>query len=460
MSGQHRATAQMGRRQRYFPNGSTVEVMARTHRATRLLRPSAASNALFVGVIGEALRRFGDWIQVHDIGGLSTHYHKALTLACQAAFEAYMQFVQSQLAVKLGLEVDWQAKLWGGRYSAGVVCESAQPLRRDYIWGQGLPERLFESPLDNPCVNSISALAAGEFALKGVWISKTRLSEAGVDWHDHERRAAFEEPREVPLHPWPMDRGKSRAQRQADAIEGAARLTAAQAKARGRRRVFGADRMRAVHPHTRTKNPQIGTGCPLVWGTAEEEATFKAAYAAEIEKRDRLMDDLVAGLNPEAWPEGLAMHSVLRVALRRRTAQAAKIRANLKAAGLEHLAEEAAAGWPALTRWVEPMPVVAPFVPPAVTWTRRMVRRQRPRGERVRLRARRRATAGRWADRRARQRQRRARSRLARRATQVVRVVRWFQVSAAGAGLRPVRVLVWRPVDGRAAEDGDGAADA
>ncbi|MCB9524100.1 MAG: hypothetical protein H6702_12135 [Myxococcales bacterium] len=378
---------------RYYPGVVTLEVMTRVLEARRLLRPSAELNDLVLGVIGRVLARHAATVRLHELSFLSTHYHAAFTATCQAAAAAFMRDLNSALAKKVGLACDWEAKIWGQRYSGTVLHESAQPVRQQYIVEQGLPENLFASPADNPCVNSISAKARGNFELEGTWYDKTAMSKAGVPWHSP-RRAEFGEKVTVPLHPWPFEQRwtKTRRQREAKAlIDQSTQAHATRREAEGVE-VLGADRMRAADPRSQTGSPQTGTGAPRVRGTAQEVADYLAGYAEGMEARERALDAAAETLDLTGWGDDFAVPGPLEVALRRTAEQRAKVAANLAKAG--HGAESD-----------DPVPP-APYVPTfaeleakaadarralkTFTRTRRMKRRQQARNARVRLGARRR----------------------------------------------------------------------
>ena len=379
----------MARPCRYYPGVVTLEVMTRTLEAARLLRPSEALNDVVLGVFGHVLERHADTVRLHELGSLSTHYHSGLTATCRAAAAAFMRDLNSALAKKVGLECDWNAKVWGQRYSGTVLYESAQPERQIYIAEQGLPENLFASPEDNPCVNSISAKARGVFELEGTWYDKTAMSKAGVAWHS-ERRAEFGRRVTVPLHPWPFEARWTKAKRQREAkalIERSVKHHRARREAEGAG-LYGADRMRQADPRSRTKAPQTGTSAPQVRGTPEEIAEYQANYAKGMEARQLALEAAAEALDLKGWGDDFAVPGPLEAARRRAAEQRAKVAANLAKAG--HPGD---AGPPPLT-----IPTFAELEARAAarkavktyTRTRRMKRRQHATGARVRLRARRR----------------------------------------------------------------------
>src|SRR5262245_54852756 len=123
----------MPRPLRFVPAGCLVEVTVRTIHGRLLLRPGRAANALVVGVIGRAQRRYG--MRIHGLAALSNHFHALLSPDSPQQLAAFMQFVNGNLARELGRLYGWREKFWARRYRAIVVSheEEAQVERLRYI---------------------------------------------------------------------------------------------------------------------------------------------------------------------------------------------------------------------------------------------------------------------------------------------------------------------------------------
>ena len=180
----------MPRRLRFIPlEGSLVEVTTRTIQGRLLLRPSPELNALVLGALGRAQRRYG--VRIHDFIFMSNHYH--LLLSVQSAFQLarFMGYLNGNLAREIARLTGWKDKVWGRRYQAVLVSqeESAQIGRLRYILAHGAKENLVASPRQWPGVSSLKAHLDGD-TLEGVWFDRTKEFEAkrrGVELSFDER---------------------------------------------------------------------------------------------------------------------------------------------------------------------------------------------------------------------------------------------------------------------------------
>jgi len=67
----------MGRRVRFVPEGSLLEVTCRTVQSRLLLRPSANLNRIVLGILGRAQRLYG--LRIHACVFMSNHYRHGAT---------------------------------------------------------------------------------------------------------------------------------------------------------------------------------------------------------------------------------------------------------------------------------------------------------------------------------------------------------------------------------------------
>lgn len=163
----------MGRRLRFVPEGSLVEVTTRTVQGRCLMRPTQAISDLIRGALARAARLFP--VEVHAFCFLSNHYHLLLTVPNAERLAAFMNHLNSNIAREVGREVAWREKFWGRRYQATLVSheEAAQVERLTYLLRQGCKENLVRSPLDWPGASSTAALLRG-CPIRGAWIDRTR----------------------------------------------------------------------------------------------------------------------------------------------------------------------------------------------------------------------------------------------------------------------------------------------
>ena len=377
----------------HVPGGHVFEFMLRTVGSVFLLRPDDTINAVIVGEFAQALAYFKDVVRVHEVVCQSNHIHGLISAACQEAIEDFMEYFVGNLAVKIIRLREWNGRVWGARYSLSQVFPSAQRRRQTYLWKQGLPENLYASPSDNPCVSTYKAWSKGKLRLKGTRYDGTAMCKAGVGWHDP-RREAFGEAVWVDLHPLPIDEGKTKAQLVEQAREEGKRLKKAHAKRRAKDGlgVLGADKMRAMSPFARPKKTKRGRAAPLAYGTEAEVADFKARHAAAANKRDRLVVGLVRDPATDEYPEKAAMPSELRKAIHTANDQDLKIAELLFNAGHPEEAEAVLAASP--RRRPKPKLPDAPVVPRGARNKRRRSKtpkRRRPptpRADRLRRRGR------------------------------------------------------------------------
>ncbi len=158
---------------RYLPEGALVEVTVRTLHSLFLLRPSPTLNDIVLGVLARAQERFA--VEIHAFCVLSNHLHLLLSPGTQRDLSAFMQFVNSNLARKVGRLHQWRERFWASRYQAIVVSEEdeAQLARLRYMLEQGVKEGLVDSPEHWPGAHCVHALLDGQPRLYGTWHDAT-----------------------------------------------------------------------------------------------------------------------------------------------------------------------------------------------------------------------------------------------------------------------------------------------
>ncbi|MCB9526573.1 MAG: hypothetical protein H6702_24800 [Myxococcales bacterium] len=245
---------------------------------TCLLRPDPALNALVIGVYAHALLhpRFRGRIRIHEIVLQSNHLHVLCSAATQEVVEDFEEYVASILAKRVGWLRGWRGRVWDARYGLSQVFPSKQRSRQRYLHGQGLPENLYASPSDNPCVSSYKAWSTGKTTLTGVWLDAQAMRDAGVAFDDPQR-AEYEHELVVDLHPLPIDEGKTKAQLVAQTrAQGKSLIDehAARREEEDVQAVLGAQAMLDASPFDRPHRTKKGRAAPLAIGTrAEVEAS-------------------------------------------------------------------------------------------------------------------------------------------------------------------------------------------
>lgn len=163
-----------------YGESGLVEISSRTQHGRYLLRPSAESNAIIVGVLGRAQAKYG--VYVHAFIVLSNHFHLLMSVLSAKQMAGFSGYFKSNVARELGRLHDWRESFWGRRYHHLEVAASDedQAKRFMYILENGCKEGLVGSPLDWPGVSSAQALYRGEMAMKGLWRDRAAEYRARV----------------------------------------------------------------------------------------------------------------------------------------------------------------------------------------------------------------------------------------------------------------------------------------
>lgn len=162
----------MGRRIRFVPPNSLVEVTCRTVQGRLLLRPSPILRDLTLGILARAARLYP--VRAHAFAFLSNHFHLLLTVPDAQHLAAFMGYLNSNLAREAGRLIRWREKFWGRRYQAILVSneEASQLARMRYILSHGTKEGLVRSPKEWPGAHAAPFLLSGG-PVRGRWINHT-----------------------------------------------------------------------------------------------------------------------------------------------------------------------------------------------------------------------------------------------------------------------------------------------
>jgi REP element-mobilizing transposase RayT len=239
----------VGRRIRFHPPGSLVEVTCRTVQGRLLLQPTPLIADLCRGVLARAVRLYP--VQVHAFVFLGNHYHLLLTVPSAARLAAFMSHLNSNLAREVGRAVRWREKFWGRRYQAILVSEepAAQVDRLLYLLRHGCKENLVRRPEDWPGATAVRSLRTGE-PVAGTWVDRTSLYRAArkrahSDAQNYLSKESFEL---TPLPCWrvlgPEDRGARIAE-----LLGAIEADAARSLRATGREPLGLSRLLTQDPH-------------------------------------------------------------------------------------------------------------------------------------------------------------------------------------------------------------------
>lgn len=277
----------MGRRLRFLPPGSLVEVTCRTIQGRYLLQPTPQIAALCRGVLARAARLYP--LEVHAFVFLGNHYHLLVTAPDAQRLAAFMNYLNSNLAREVGRAVRWRERFWGRRYQAIVVSEepSAQISRLVYLLRQGTKEGLVRSPTDWPGATSIECLLAGRL-VSGLWIDRTREYRAAQSGKAHDSSAvrSIETLALAALPCWRDLPAKTHRKRIGRLVRAVEREAAGRLRDSGRE-PLGRDRLERQNPHD-APNRIRKAPAPLVHAvSAEVRRAFRSAYRhfAEAHRR-------------------------------------------------------------------------------------------------------------------------------------------------------------------------------
>ena len=240
---------------RYFRPYSLLEVTDVTVQNRYLLRPSAALNDRFLGVLGRAQRQ-------HDMPAcgltvLSSHYHLLVEPRDPDHLASFMNFVGTNLGKEVNRLHGWSGSLWRARYRHVVVSweEAAQVARLKYLLGNSVKELLVDRPSEWPGVNSVAALIEGK-PLVGHWYNRTKEYAARQlrreEDVDEERFATEEQLVLSPLPCWahlPEEEWRGRVQDLVAQIE----EEGARERRRTGKKSLGVKKILRVRPHKRPR---------------------------------------------------------------------------------------------------------------------------------------------------------------------------------------------------------------
>lgn len=271
--------------------GVVYEGMTRTIGGRHLLRPSAAVNALILGIIAYALERCPS-VELYAVVFLSNHATWLLGSSDPEQIAQFMKFVNEHISKKVGDEKvhNWPGTMWGRRYSATpVIGEAAMVDRMKYVLEQGCKEGLVWTPFDWPGVSCVRALL-GEETLRGTWYDRTAYGQAIKRARPGERVRLedFAKVYEIKFAPLPCWAHLSVKQYRAAVRSLIEEITTETRKAY--KRVLGRKKILATDPHSVPENFEP-TPAPLCHASDKESRTlyrerldgFVAAFRAASE---------------------------------------------------------------------------------------------------------------------------------------------------------------------------------
>lgn len=294
--------------------GDLIEVTTRTFQGRLLLRPSPQVNEIVLGVLGRALAR-GLGVGVVAFVFMSNHYHLLLRVPHVKALSEFVNYINSNIARKVGRLHGWRDRFWGRRYRGiQVVDDISAEERLRYVLSHGAKEGLVARPGQWPGAHCHEALLEGE-PLEGVWFDWTSS-------YNQRRRGkevdpyAFSIRYPVPLVPLPGWEGFSEAERRsrcAAMVADIERDTRAQNRALGRR-AAGVRFVLNQEPHSMPEEVKRAPAPPCHAASRERReeycavirefvTAYRAAFGVAVELFEKKRD-LVA-FPPDCFPPAL-----------------------------------------------------------------------------------------------------------------------------------------------------------
>ena len=269
----------MGHPIRYIPGRTLVEVTTRTLEGRLLLSPGTEVNELVRGVVGKGLDDHRA-IQLHGYAVLSNHYHLLLTTPDAPTLSSFMRFVNGNIAREINRLRKRSGPFWHRRYRAIPVLDDVSAARRlEYLLGQGVKERLVESPEQWPGASGVTTLLTGE-PCSGTWYDRSAELAAARRGREDGRAGAYSTKYEVPLAPllcWAHDTDEKR--------HGRVRAMIHRIVRRGRQRTqerglppIGAEAICAQSPDAWPRRTERSPAPFVHAATKELAAQFRRAY--------------------------------------------------------------------------------------------------------------------------------------------------------------------------------------
>ena len=270
----------MGRPLRMFEPDKLYFVTARAIQGRLLLRPEARVNDLVGGIIAKGQKKFS--IRIYGLVVLSNHLHAVLGADKPQNISAFMQWVLSLIAKKVGKHIDWREKFWGRRFSAEpILDDEAAKGRLTYILAHAQKEGLTARPELWPGLTCIPEVVHGVRRLFH-WCDETEMGRSKRRG-DNRSEGQFKERLGIDYERLPCWQGLDDAQysKVIKALLEEAVALADELRA-GKTGCLGAEAVVAQHPHDKPKQSKKSTRPLCHASTMEAYEAFRATYRAFV----------------------------------------------------------------------------------------------------------------------------------------------------------------------------------
>ncbi len=293
----------MAREPRYVPSGGAIiEVSNRTMQGRFLLRPSAHTNEIILGVLGRAQRLFD--MVIFAFLFMSDHYHLLMFPHDARHLALFMEYFDGNLAREMERVSKWRGRVWGRRYHSAVVKsgEVNEVDRLRYILSNGCKEGLVASPLEWPGVSAAPALVDGSMRLNGTWYDRTKEYRARLAG----RRVTFPVQETVYLSRLPSMSSLTNNEFRRGVLDVVRQIeneTSSMHRAHGTR-PLGAKRVMRQHPHRVPAEIKRSPAKRFLAAFRESVTELRVAYATFLAQYRVASRQLRSGARSVEFPPG------------------------------------------------------------------------------------------------------------------------------------------------------------
>jgi len=152
---------------------ATHHVVSRCIQGFAFLKPTKEIRSITKGVLGFALNKYEEVIQLHHYVFLSNHFHLILSAKTSRDLAEFMCFFKGNLARELARIHDWHGTLWQKRYSSEEILDEAglQDIFK-YVTKNSVKEGLVDHPRQWKGLHGYHQLVMKK-SVSGPWIDRT-----------------------------------------------------------------------------------------------------------------------------------------------------------------------------------------------------------------------------------------------------------------------------------------------
>ena len=182
---------------------ATHHVVSRCIQGFAFLKPTRQIRAMTKGVVGYALDKYQDRIQLHHYVFLSNHFHLLLSSESSQDLAEFMCFFKGNLARELARIHNWHGTLWQKRYSSEeILDEKGLEDVFKYLTQNSVKEGLVNHPKDWTGLHGYHQIVMGK-KVNGPWIDRTGYYHS-QQRREHKTIAEFTHDYKIKLSPPPM----------------------------------------------------------------------------------------------------------------------------------------------------------------------------------------------------------------------------------------------------------------